>query len=377
MSNVSNLTSPSILNRGLNSWPSGNTITLVAPIISDIQALALALDNIEAGAITLTTVEAGDGTVSLPSFTFASDLDNGMYRIGANNYGFAANGAKVLDIGTTGLGITGLLTTTTSAAVGTALTVGTDVTLAREVNHNISVATTTTAATVGGTIALTGGQGATSGNGGPANLIGGAGGVTGAGGVASVTSGAGGATSGASGAVNISSGAATIGSSGTITLTSGNTASGVAGDVTLTTGTHTSTTVVPCVTTSKAHVRKPSTKSIASGGTLTGPELLGGYIEVTGATGNVTLPDTTAITTAIGSTPAGTSFEFVVNAVGMTATNVATLVVGANMTVQKQTSDGDSAVAQLLTVTQTAGTNIGVFKIVFISSTTTSIHRIA
>lgn len=48
-----------------------------------------------------------DGTFALPYFSFASDPDSGMYRIGANNLGLAVNGANVLDISTTGLGVTG------------------------------------------------------------------------------------------------------------------------------------------------------------------------------------------------------------------------------------------------------------------------------
>jgi hypothetical protein len=50
---------------------------------------------------------AGNGTVSLPAYSFISDPDCGLYRIGANNDGYALNGAKVLDIKTTGLGVTG------------------------------------------------------------------------------------------------------------------------------------------------------------------------------------------------------------------------------------------------------------------------------
>lgn len=53
---------------------------------------------------------AANGTVSLPGYSFASDPDSGVYRIGANNLGVAVNGAKVLDIATTGLDVVGLLT---------------------------------------------------------------------------------------------------------------------------------------------------------------------------------------------------------------------------------------------------------------------------
>lgn len=39
-----------------------------------------------------------DGTVAAPSISFLADQDTGIYRIGANNIGVAAGGAKVLDI---------------------------------------------------------------------------------------------------------------------------------------------------------------------------------------------------------------------------------------------------------------------------------------
>lgn len=64
------------------------------------------------------TIAAGNGTAALPSFTFESDADSGLYRIGANNIGVAANGAKVLDIATTGLGVTGSVTGSTIALMG-------------------------------------------------------------------------------------------------------------------------------------------------------------------------------------------------------------------------------------------------------------------
>lgn len=76
---------------------------------------------------TATRFNAGNGTVALPAFTFTSDTDIGMYRIGANNIGIGVNATKILDIGTTGLGITGVLTSgahTITSASATALTVG-------------------------------------------------------------------------------------------------------------------------------------------------------------------------------------------------------------------------------------------------------------
>lgn len=47
------------------------------------------------------------GTVLLPGYTFANDLNTGLYRIAADNFGASAGGTKILDISATGLGVTG------------------------------------------------------------------------------------------------------------------------------------------------------------------------------------------------------------------------------------------------------------------------------
>lgn len=66
----------------------------------------------------------GDGTVSLPYYSFSADPDTGFYRIGANNFGAAVNGTKILDIDVSG--INGALgqTTPAAAAVTTLSTTG-------------------------------------------------------------------------------------------------------------------------------------------------------------------------------------------------------------------------------------------------------------
>lgn len=51
----------------------------------------------------------GADTVSLPGYSWASDPDSGMYRIGANNVGVAVNATKILDISTTGLNVIGTI----------------------------------------------------------------------------------------------------------------------------------------------------------------------------------------------------------------------------------------------------------------------------
>lgn len=61
------------------------------------------------------------GTVAAPGLYLSTDTGTGLYRIGANNDGFAVSGAKVLDIASTGLGVTGTLSATgvSSFAAGT------------------------------------------------------------------------------------------------------------------------------------------------------------------------------------------------------------------------------------------------------------------
>jgi len=71
------------------------------------------------GTITPTgSVHAAAGSVGNPSLAFDADQDTGLFRIGANNLGVAAGGAKVLDIATTGLGVTGTLSVSGVATLG-------------------------------------------------------------------------------------------------------------------------------------------------------------------------------------------------------------------------------------------------------------------
>jgi microcystin-dependent protein len=58
-------------------------------------------------------LKAASGTVAAPGIAFGSDLDTGLYRIGSNNLGIAAAGAKVVDVATTGMTVTGDVSATT------------------------------------------------------------------------------------------------------------------------------------------------------------------------------------------------------------------------------------------------------------------------
>jgi hypothetical protein len=72
------------------------------------------------GTVTPTgSVHAPNGTVGNPSLSFNNDQDSGLYHIGANNLGLALGGAKVLDVATTGLGVTGTLSATGDSSFAT------------------------------------------------------------------------------------------------------------------------------------------------------------------------------------------------------------------------------------------------------------------
>jgi hypothetical protein len=64
-----------------------------------------------------------NGTFALPSLTFGTDTDTGIYRIGANNLGVTAGGGKVLDVATTGLGVTGTLAVSSTTALSDTLAI--------------------------------------------------------------------------------------------------------------------------------------------------------------------------------------------------------------------------------------------------------------
>ena len=79
------------------------------------------------GTITPTgSVHAAAGSVGNPSLAFNADQDTGLFNIGANNLGVAIGGAKVLDVASTGLTVTGALgATSLTSPAATPLTLGT------------------------------------------------------------------------------------------------------------------------------------------------------------------------------------------------------------------------------------------------------------
>lgn len=316
---------------------------------------------------------------------------------------------------------TGSIITEGGIGVEKSIGLGADLLMQKEVNHFLKVSDTTTTDVNGGNLVAFGGKSNGAGNGGYVALSGGNGGATGKGGAVIIASGFGGTTSGdsgdisivtpneggtdSSGNITISTGIATSNDSGTLDINSGNIAtlgtsgivhiytgdsltsgdsgnlsfttgdatSGVSGDITLDPGTGSSTTVASKTIINDGIVKKPLSSTVASGGTITGKQLVDGFIDATGATGNWQLPTAAQITTAIGATPTGTNFEFIFNAHGMTAANTATLLVGSGMSVPAIPIITGSGT---LTVSQSAQV-VGIFKVVFDTSTTCKLFRVS
>ena len=128
-----------------------------------------------AGTITPTgSVHAASGSVGNPSLAFNADQDTGLFSIGANNLGVAVGGAKVLDVASTGLTVTGALgasSLTSPAATNLTLGLGTGGTA-------LTLASSTLVATFAGAVSVGTGAavgGATAGAGGlafPATAVG-------------------------------------------------------------------------------------------------------------------------------------------------------------------------------------------------------------
>ena len=128
------------------------------------------------------------------------------------------------------------------------------------------------------------------------------------------------------------------------------------------------------ITLAKAVIYNRVGTAINSTATATTAAVKGGLITSTSAAAtSITLPTATALGTALAAVQ-GTSFEFIVD--NTAGANTVTLVVGAGIVVAKQTSSGDTAVDQLLTVAASATVGIAVFRLVFSSATAAVLFRI-
>jgi microcystin-dependent protein len=93
----------------VNTFVAGATITAAGHNQNWSDIAAEMTNSVAADGQTTMTgpLKAASGTVAAPGITFGSDTDSGIYRIGSNNLGVAVNGAKVLDVATTGATVTG------------------------------------------------------------------------------------------------------------------------------------------------------------------------------------------------------------------------------------------------------------------------------
>jgi hypothetical protein len=65
--------------------------------------------------------KSADGTSSAPGITFSSDPDTGIYRTGPNAFAMSAAGTAVVAVGTSGLDVTGSLTSSTAGTSSTSV----------------------------------------------------------------------------------------------------------------------------------------------------------------------------------------------------------------------------------------------------------------
>jgi len=78
---------------------SNNTLALFSGTTGKIiQASTVALDPLSAVFTGIASLFSSAGTAGAPTYSFTGDADTGMYRIGANEIGFSANGATQLSV---------------------------------------------------------------------------------------------------------------------------------------------------------------------------------------------------------------------------------------------------------------------------------------
>ncbi len=358
--------------------------------------------NTAGGALTIAAGK-GTGTAAGGLTTLSSGASTNATTTVAGNAGALTISGGTAGTATTGTGGNGGTITITGAAGGAASG-------AAGIGGNGAGLTITTGAggasssATGGAVGIGGGITITAGNGGAAagtGVAGGAatactittgtggasthaaGGAGGAGAALTITAGNGGSTTnaavagGVGGAIAIVAGNAGAGSTagstgGAITITGGTGigTAGTPGNITLTPGGTSSTTISPVLIAGGNIIRKPASAPFFLIGTTASDgafakSIVGGYVEIRGATGNVQLPTGAQITAAIGTVSSGSSFRCVFNAIGatpMTAGNTATITTNTNAVIDATVG------ATLMTVTGTSNVNIGVFRFVWDSA---------
>src|ERR1700751_413793 len=129
------------------------------------------------------------------------------------------------------------------------------------------------------------------------------------------------------------------------------------------------------ITLSKNIIRKATLAALNTTGTVTAAMVNnGGITSTSGAAVTATIDTVANLVTQLGAV-AGTFVDFIVD--NTAGSNTVTVVVPSGMVVAKQTSSGDTAVDQLLTVAASATIGMGMFRIYFSSTSAAILYRIA
>jgi hypothetical protein len=110
----------------LNSFSSGTTISSTAMNANNTDIASEITGSLprDGQAAMTGQFKSSSGSVAAPGVTFSADLDNGFYRIGADNIGYSCGGTKLLDLSSALVGVTGALTATTTITGATVAATG-------------------------------------------------------------------------------------------------------------------------------------------------------------------------------------------------------------------------------------------------------------
>jgi hypothetical protein len=92
------------------SYTGGASLEWPVPVAGAYVRWNLAGDALESTSAAVTQFLAPVGSAAAPGFAFTGDVDSGWYRIGANNVGLSLGGTKRVDYATTGMSVTGTIT---------------------------------------------------------------------------------------------------------------------------------------------------------------------------------------------------------------------------------------------------------------------------
>ncbi len=293
------------------------------------------IDNLSTSGVAVITgtVEGDNGSSATPTYTFTSDQDTGIYRIGANNVGVSLGGTKYVDFAANLAAFTGAITASTSFTAGTTVTVGTILDAGA---GTVSLPSYTFTGDLDTGLYHIG-----------ANNIGIA----------------------VSGSKIVDLGASAVTITPATTITGALTATGG-----VVTGAITEKTAGAGITISKNLVRKTTLTALDSTGTLTAAMVnKGGITSTSGSPVTATLDTVANLVTQLGAV-AGTFVDFVVDNTG--GSNTVTVAVPSGMVAAKQTSSGDTAADILLTVAASATLGVGVFRIYFQSTSAAILYRL-